>query len=336
MIRKLIMTSVMVFIIPGTPGQLSVGAMITFLFLLIGLFWRPFCSSNLNNLSSGTLIAEFCTLFVGIMIVVLDAMPVQGGGDDSLDRSIMSFTVVAVHGVALGWPFLRWVLSGKLADYYEMNMDVYHCCCSKYARWCGSKEQRAHIAASDAKIKRKKQKEKQRVKQADASKTARVNAGAQTLASSHSELVFCDNREQTAARANATLGIIHERQIPGITAPAELAEKTESGQVFSIHERQQTSMPGRRDLETTAAQTESRKAIAVSQRPALVRPGSPSRDDDTFLPITPSSTHEMIVVPAELLERRTAPLDCNPGPNATRVTGDPSPVPWYQGIFYFF
>jgi hypothetical protein len=283
----------MVFIRPGTPGQLSAGAMVTFFFLLIGLFWKPFCSSNLNNLSSGTLIAEYCTLFVGIMIVLLDAMPAGGGGDDSLDRSIMSFVVVAVHGVALGWPFVHKVLSGKLAYYYEMNMEVYHWCCSKYARWCGSKEQRAQIATADAKIKKMKQKEKQRAQEAAAAKIARVNAGAQTQATSRSDLVFCDNgkREQTSvAGENDTLDIVRERQIPEITAPAELVEKTESGQVFSM-ERQQTSILGIRPRV---------HAIAVPQRPALSRPASPSRDAVTLLPITPSSPYEMIVAPTEL------------------------------------
>ncbi len=180
MLRKLLMTSVLVFIRPGTPGQLSAGAMITFFFLLLGLFWRPFCSSILNNLNSGTLIAQFLTLFVGIMKERLDAIPAgTGGGDESLDRAIMAFMVVAVNGVALAWPFVHKVLSGKLADYYNMTMEVYYWCCSKYARWCGSKEQRAQIAAADAKIKKKKQKEKQMAKEAEtAAKAARVNAGA--------------------------------------------------------------------------------------------------------------------------------------------------------------
>ena len=206
------MTSVMVFIRPGTPGQLSVGAMITFLILLIVLFWRPFCSSNLNNLSSGTLIAEFCTLFVGIMIVLLDAMPagtVEGEGDDSLDRSIISFMVVAVHGVALGWPFLHKVLSGKLSVYYDMTIDVYHWCCSKYVRLCGSKEQRAQIATIDAKIKKKKEREKGRTKEAEAAaKAALMNADTQTQATSHSEV-------------DVELGIVRERQIPENTAPGQ-------------------------------------------------------------------------------------------------------------------
>jgi hypothetical protein len=210
MLRKLLMTSVLVFIRPGTPGQLSVGAMITFFFLLLGLFWRPFCSSILNNLNNGTLIAQFLTLFVGIMKERLDVIPAgTGGGDDSLDRDIMSFMVVAVNCVALGWPFVHKVLSGKLTDYYEMTMEVYDWCCFKYARWCGSKEQRAKIAVADAKIKKKKQKEKQMAKEAEAAaKAARVTAGAQTQATSHS-------------KSDAELGIVSERQIPEITAAGQ-------------------------------------------------------------------------------------------------------------------
>ena len=184
--------------------------MITFFFLLLGLFWRPFCSSILNNLNNGTLIAQFLTLFVGIMKERLDVIPAgTGGGDDSLDDAIMSFMVVAVNCVALGWPFVHKVLSGKLTDYYEMTMEVYDWCCSKYARWCGSKEQRAKIAVADAKIKKKKQKEKQMAKEAEvAAKAARVNTGAQTQVTSHSE-------------SDAELGIVSERQIPEITAPRQ-------------------------------------------------------------------------------------------------------------------
>jgi hypothetical protein len=230
------MTSVLVFIKPGTPGQMSVGAMITFVFLLLGLFWRPFCSSTLNNLNSGTLIAQFCTLYAGIMIAFLDAMTGQGGGDDSLDRAIMSFMVVAVNGVALCWPFIHKVLSGKFAEYYEMTKKVYLWFYSKYARCCGSKEQKAQIAAADAKIKKKKQKEKQKAREAEAaSKAARVNDGAQTEATLHSKLVFLDKREQTsAAGGNDKFGIVCERRIPEITAPAELAENTECGQAVAV------------------------------------------------------------------------------------------------------
>ena len=224
------MTSVLVFIKPGTPGQLSVGAMTTFFFLLLGLFWRPFCSSTLNNLNSGTLIAQFCTLFVGIMVALLDAMPAgTSRGDDSIDRAIMSFMVVAVNGVALAWPFIHKIASGKLAKYYQMTQDVYHWCCStEYARWCGNKEQRAKIAVADAKIKKKKQKGKQRSKEAEAAaKAAPVNTGVQAQASVRAEMSFRNELEQTSGAGES--GIVRDRQIPEITAPAELEENTESG-----------------------------------------------------------------------------------------------------------
>jgi hypothetical protein len=97
-----LMTNVLVFIRPGTSGQLSAGAMSPFFFLLLGLFWRPFYSSILNNLNSGTLITQFLTLFVGIMKERLDVMSAETGGEDeSLDRVIMSFMVVTVNGVTL-------------------------------------------------------------------------------------------------------------------------------------------------------------------------------------------------------------------------------------------
>ena len=62
MFRKLLMTSVLVFVMPGTTGQLAMGSMITFLFLLLNLFWQPYCSPDLNSLASISLIAQFVTL----------------------------------------------------------------------------------------------------------------------------------------------------------------------------------------------------------------------------------------------------------------------------------
>ena len=62
MFRKLLMTSVLVFVMPGTTGQLAMGSMITFLFLLLNLFWQPYCSPDLNSLASISLIAQFATL----------------------------------------------------------------------------------------------------------------------------------------------------------------------------------------------------------------------------------------------------------------------------------
>jgi hypothetical protein len=40
------MTSILIFIMPGTPGQLFTGAMIAFVFLILNLHIRPFCTGT--------------------------------------------------------------------------------------------------------------------------------------------------------------------------------------------------------------------------------------------------------------------------------------------------
>ncbi len=295
------MTSVLVFIKPGTPGQMSVGAMITFFFLLLGLFLRPFCSSSLNTLNTGTLIAQFCTLFVGIMITLLDAMKsgsAQGGGDESLDRAIMAFMVVTVNGVALAWPFVHKVLSGKLADYYDMTMDVYYWCCSKYVRWFGNNEQRAQIAVTDAKIKKKKQKGKQMTKEVDATaKAACVNAGSQ--GTSHSE-------------SDAELGIVSEQQSPENTTPGQ-ATSTQAAPVSR-------SLPPA--VETVKDQTGNQyynKELSVTQWSNHAS----SEDAMVFAPVTSPPPHIDHQVQSNALRaRRTPPVLMTDNPRSKSVDAE--------------
>ena len=174
MFRKLLMTSILVFIKPGTPGQLASGAMITFVFLIIGHVYRPFCSSRLNSLNVIALTAQFCTLFIGIMICLLDVNQSKGGASDLVDRSIISIMILLVNGVSIFFPLLQTVRSGSLSDCYESLVGVYKRCCSLSARWCASKKQRAKYAASDAKKKerqkaadaRNKKREKENLKRA--------------------------------------------------------------------------------------------------------------------------------------------------------------------------
>jgi hypothetical protein len=67
MLRKLLMTSLLVFVMPGKPGQLAAAAMITFCFLLLNLMCQPFCTPGLNSLSTFTLVAQFATLVSEIL-----------------------------------------------------------------------------------------------------------------------------------------------------------------------------------------------------------------------------------------------------------------------------
>ena len=76
MLRKLLLTSLIIIFFsartqmqtdhsllfaPALHEQLSSAAMITFIFLLMNLYWQPFCSASLNSLSTVTLIAQFAT-----------------------------------------------------------------------------------------------------------------------------------------------------------------------------------------------------------------------------------------------------------------------------------
>ena len=68
------MTCFLVFMQAEGPAQLATGAMITFVFLVLNLKIRPFCSDNLNAVQTFSLVAQFLTLFSGILIGYLEEM----------------------------------------------------------------------------------------------------------------------------------------------------------------------------------------------------------------------------------------------------------------------
>jgi len=166
MFRKLLMTSVLVFVKAGTPGQMSTGAMITFAFLMVATSYRPFCTAGLNSLNVLSLVAQFCTLFVGINIALLDLVPkdVSGGADDKVDRAIIQIMVVLVNGATMVWPLLRKIMNGTFAGYYETLAGYTHACSSVYLSWCGTKEHKAKLAATAAGIKARKERKQERAR----------------------------------------------------------------------------------------------------------------------------------------------------------------------------
>jgi len=168
MLRKLLMTSILIFIMPGTPGQLFTGAMIAFLFLILNLHIRPFCTAGLNSLSIISLIAQFLTLFVGIIIALLDASPSDGADNVSqVHQTVITMAVLLPNVTTLAWPILRKILSGTYLDYYAKLASVYAMLYDKvYIRCCGTLEQKAQIAKTAAKIKAREERKKSREKQA--------------------------------------------------------------------------------------------------------------------------------------------------------------------------
>ena len=74
MLRKLLMTSFLVFVGSEGPGQLAAGAMITFVFLLANLSYCPYCTDGLNTLQTFSLISQFLTLFCGMRLQMISPM----------------------------------------------------------------------------------------------------------------------------------------------------------------------------------------------------------------------------------------------------------------------
>ena len=163
MFRKFLMTSLLVFVMPGEPGQLAAAAMITFCFLIMNLMYQPFCTAGLNSLSSFTLIAQFATLVSQILrlecptrashacvsiamfalcvsrrlIGVSCSRPWQFVGimialleatpekKASADRAIIQVMVVLINGATMVWPLMRKVMSGQAQDYFDKLVGVY-------------------------------------------------------------------------------------------------------------------------------------------------------------------------------------------------------------------
>eukprot|EP00293_Proteomonas_sulcata_P011750 CAMPEP_0184307386 /NCGR_PEP_ID=MMETSP1049-20130417/16154_1 /TAXON_ID=77928 /ORGANISM="Proteomonas sulcata, Strain CCMP704" /LENGTH=541 /DNA_ID=CAMNT_0026619877 /DNA_START=90 /DNA_END=1715 /DNA_ORIENTATION=+ len=65
--RKFIMTSLMVFLYPGSPQQVASGLVVTLMFLLSYLRYRPFRNDAVSSLMIVCLSAQLATLFYGLM-----------------------------------------------------------------------------------------------------------------------------------------------------------------------------------------------------------------------------------------------------------------------------
>jgi len=122
MTRKVMMTTLLVFIYPGSPAQLACGAMICFIFLLLNIGFAPYCTDGLNSLSSFSLICQFLTLFVGIMISLLEAQGEDNTKVGQNDQAVVATLIVIVNCTTVAWPLVRKILTNKHKDYLELAL----------------------------------------------------------------------------------------------------------------------------------------------------------------------------------------------------------------------
>ena len=148
--------SFLVFLPSDGPAQLATGALITFLFLLLNLICRPFCTPGLNTLQSFSLISQFLTLFCGILIGFREAMQTMEAskGTDSAEREearLFGYIIVLINCGTLAFPLVRKIMTGKHIEFMERIIFVLKLPSYCYMSWCGGGKR------LDARIAKKRQ-----------------------------------------------------------------------------------------------------------------------------------------------------------------------------------
>ena len=111
MFRKLILTSIISLVAPGSATQVTVGCLISFVMLILNLRLKPFYIDTLNFVNQIAQLNLFFFLFVGILLKV----KIDGAPSDSMFFSGlvggMSIVPVALPiGIKV---FMRLASSGK-------------------------------------------------------------------------------------------------------------------------------------------------------------------------------------------------------------------------------
>jgi len=108
MLRKLTMTSILVFVFPGTAAQMASGFVATCIAIYWALSARPFTSAVIDNIHMVCLITQSLALFWGILNINHDNRDVGDEADLAM-RAI----VTCLHGAIIGFPLLVVLYLGR-------------------------------------------------------------------------------------------------------------------------------------------------------------------------------------------------------------------------------
>jgi len=97
LVRKLLLTGVLIFIDPGRPGQVAAGMLIAFLSVLLHITLSPMCSDDVDISAQSALVEVFLLLFSGLLLKVDTMQP----GDHGL-----GVVLAASTGVVLAIPVI--------------------------------------------------------------------------------------------------------------------------------------------------------------------------------------------------------------------------------------
>jgi hypothetical protein len=91
------------------------GLLITFFFLALTSTCKPFCTEGLSRLHALTLVAQFISLFGGLVLIVEEFISEQlaaanESDNTSIKTSIIHALVFLCNGAVVGWPIIQFLL----------------------------------------------------------------------------------------------------------------------------------------------------------------------------------------------------------------------------------
>jgi hypothetical protein len=95
-LRKLLLSSVLLFVWDGTPGQVCAGFLIATWSLILALNWQPHCVLELQATYSYTLLVEAVTHLSGLMLITSGFQDIVGT-DDVNEKFIMGVVLIILH-----------------------------------------------------------------------------------------------------------------------------------------------------------------------------------------------------------------------------------------------
>ena len=94
--------------------------MISLIFMVLILAYRPLATEGLNSTQSGALLSNLLTLFVGIMLIVtadLEDAAIRAGEDfDSSQRDIISSLIFIANMLVMAIPGVKVLSDGRVMD----------------------------------------------------------------------------------------------------------------------------------------------------------------------------------------------------------------------------
>jgi len=115
MLRKVLLTGILVVAYNGSPPQLAGSILTVFLFLVLHLQVSPYLNKGLNEFQRLILISQFFTIFGGLMFIMMGCMDDMLEREDNaasrLERDIVALFILAINAfAAFLFPVYRAVL----------------------------------------------------------------------------------------------------------------------------------------------------------------------------------------------------------------------------------